>query len=54
MGESFVGDKVYCKREGEKKWRRPAKLIVIYGKTAVIKHESGKQRSGNKEFTLQE
>ena len=32
------GDKVYYKRENEKRWLRPAKVIGIDGNTVILKH----------------
>lgn len=36
--EARIGDKVYYKRENEKRWRGPAKVIGIDGKTVIVKH----------------
>ena len=36
--EAQQGDEVYYKRDGEKAWRGPAKVVGIDGKTVVVKH----------------
>lgn len=35
-----IGEKVYYKRENESKWRGPAKIIRIDGKSVIVKHGS--------------
>ena len=32
------GDEVFYKREGEKSWRGPAKVVGVDGKTVIVKH----------------
>src|SRR5215469_5837918 len=38
--DARIGDEVYYKRENEKCWRGPAKILGLDGKTIIIKHGS--------------
>ena len=35
---AVVGDEVFYKRENEREWRGPAKVVGVAGKTVVVKH----------------
>ena len=38
LEDAQLQDEVYYKREGEKEWRGPARVIGIDGKTVIVKH----------------
>ena len=38
LEEAVVGDDVFYKRENEREWRGPAKVVGVSGKTVVVKH----------------
>ena len=38
LEEAVVGDEVFYKRENEREWRGPAKVVGVSGKTVVVKH----------------
>ena len=38
LEDAVIGDEVFYKREGEKEWRGPAKVLGRDGKTVIVKH----------------